>query len=269
MERSKYAELVFVLKALEDKILAHAILNQIETVESFLQVALRKAKLEDQISLLAGWNNECLRQADTPKTIAIVICAQNEIPNIPHVERAFIGLTAVKFRYLRFMKFVEYHSTDFKDPYKNLSTTITSGSQKTTFKVQDLRFHVARYGTDEYGRSIKLAVYTKEIIDTLIKPSSDEDHWIPDPNLFYLLDLVFGEYYMTKYISTINFFPSMIMPNDTNFLSAQEAKEHIDILLKLETKYCAVCNVPEYRTKLDLSSNLCVNCKNAELPKKL
>lgn len=273
MERSKYAELAYTLKALESKIFLHASLKQIETVQSFLQVALRKAKLEDQLSLIAGWNDGCLQLKDHDSDIQknkvnIIICAQNEIPNLPHVEKVFIALISLKFNHLRFMKFIEYlpivNNHQPTDPYSELSTTIISEGTETkskTIKVKDLKFHVSRYGSDEYGRSIKLAVYTNEIIDTLLKPSSEEDHWIPDSNLFYLLDLVFGEYYMTKYITTINFFPAMIMPADTNFLTAQEAKEHIDILLKLEHRLCSVCNIPEYRTKLD-SFNLCVNCKD-------
>jgi hypothetical protein len=259
-QRSKYAELAFTLKALEDKIFFHAAHKQSETVQSFLNVAIRKAKLDNELSLIAGWDDIDILK----KRITIVLCAQNEIPNIEHVERAYIGLSALKFKYLRFLKFIEYHG-DFKsDESKldNLETTITSETstvKTTTIKVKDLKFHVARYGTDEYGRSIKLGVYTNEVIDTLLKPSAEEDHWIPNADLFYLLDLVFGEYYMTKYISTINFYPSMIMPADTNFLTATEAKENIDILLKLDVKRCTSCNLPEYRIKIGEKS-LCSNC---------
>ena len=262
-QRSKYAELAFTLKALEDKIFFHAAHKQSETVQSFLNVAIRKAKLDNELSLIAGWDNVDILK----KRITIVLCAQNEIPNIEHVERAYIGLSALKFKYLRFLKFIEYHDSnpDSKETcLDNLETTITSETstvRSTTIKVKDLKFHVARYGTDEFGRSIKLGVYTNEVIDTLLKPSAEEDHWIPNADLFYLLDLVFGEYYMTKYISTINFYPSMIMPADTKFLTATEAKENIDILLKLDIKRCTSCNLSEYRIKIGEKS-LCLNCVN-------
>ncbi len=248
---SKYAELAYTLKALENRIFVHAALQQIQTVESFLMVAVRKAKLENEITLVANWNDGDIIR----KKIKLIISAQNEIPNMIHVERAFIGLTAMKFEHLQFIKYIEY-SSDEKS-LDELFTTIQS-DKKTTVTVGNLRFHVARYGTDDYGRSIKLAVYTNELVDELLKSSTEEDHWIPDPNLFYLLDLVFGEYYMTKHITTINFFPSIIMPSDTKFLTAIEAKEAIDVLLRLEHEHCSVCNIPEYRTKL--INKKCVNC---------
>ena len=270
-QRSKYAELAFTLKALEDKIFFHAARKHNETVQSFLDIVLRKAKLDNELSLIAEWNDVDILN----KRITIVLCAQNEIPNIEHVESAYIGLSALKFKYSQFLKFVEHHTDSKSDEGKlnNLETTITSEtstSRSTTVKVKDLKFHVARYGTDEYGRSIKIGVYTNEVIDTLLKPSAEEDYWIPNADLFYLLDLVFGEYYMTKYISTINFYPSMIMPADTNFLTATEAKEHIDLLLKLNVKRCTSCNLPEYRIKIGENS-LCLNCKRSKhesVPKK-
>lgn len=249
---SKYAELAYALKALETRIFVHASLQQIKTVESFLMVAIRKAKLENEITLVANWDDTSILK----KKVKIIISAQNEIPNIIHVERTFIGLIALKFEHLQFLKYVEY-SSDEKS-LDELSTTIQS-DKKTNVTVGSLRFHVARHGTDEYGRSIKLAIYTNELVDELLKPTVEEDHWIPDPNLFYLLDLVFGEYYMTKHITTINFFPSIIMPSDTKFLTAVEAKEAIDVLLRLEHERCSVCNILEYRTKL--INKKCVNCQ--------
>ena len=281
VKKSKYAELVFALKALEDKIFLHASLGQHETVQSFLLITVRKAKLENEIVLIPDQIID--------EKIYIMISAQNEIPNIDHVDKVFTSLSAVKFNYLRFMKYVEFLSSknetkssknendtdnktnDEKSNKTNLDdlmTTIKQNNKEIFIKVCDLKFHVARYGSDEYGRSIKLCVYTDEIVDQLLRQTPQEDHWIPDPNLFYLLDRVFGEYYMTKYISTINFFPIMIMPNDTVFLSAEEAKRDIDMLLGIDNKYCSKCNIPEYRTKLidpDKDNNyLCINCKVTE-----
>ncbi len=271
-KKSKYAELVFALKALESKIFLHASMKQYETVQSFFLIAVRKAKLENEISLIGEWNDDDIKK----KKIDVIICAQNEIPNIVHVEKVFNGCCAIKFNYLRFMKFIEYSvplRNDEKDnatDINNFSSTITlSNGNETTIKVSDLKFHVARYGADEYGRSIKLIVYMDEIVEVLLKSTSEEDHWTPDPNLFYLLDRVFGEYYMTKYITTVNFFPTIIMPKDTVFLDIYEAKENIDELLKLNHKHCNICNIPEYRTKLteiiDINSQskqlVCVNCK--------
>lgn len=254
---SKYADLVHALKALERRIFVHASLNQLESVQSFLLVAVRKVKLENDLSLIANWDGSDIIK----KKINIIISAQNEIPNIVHVEGAFTNLTSTKFEHLRFIKFIEYLS-DEKN-LNELSTTITTHgttTDETVVKVGNLKFHVAKYGTDEYGRSIKLNVYVNEIVDLLLKPSAEEDHWTPDPNLFYLLDLVFGEYYMTKHITTINFFPAIIMPADTQFLSAAEAKENIDILLGLEHERCSNCNIPEYRTSLN-NQKACINCK--------
>lgn len=250
----KYSTLALTLHALEQKIYMHASLNQVETVESFLEVALRKAKLTNDLSLIANWTADDIKN----KKVHIIVSAQNEIPNIKNVDVAFDSFQAIKFKHLQFIKFIEY--SDHKN-FDELSITVSSGGRDVHVRTKDLKFHVAKHGVDEYGRSIKLGIYIDEIIDTLIKPTKTEDHWIPDPNLFYMLDLIFGEYYMTKHISTINCFPKLIMTSDTEFLTALEAKESIDLLLKITHNYCNVCGISEYRTKLiKKDSYTCINC---------
>jgi hypothetical protein len=263
---NKYKELANALKSLESFIFVHASANHVPTVESFLTIAVRKAVLEGEITLLANWTIKSI----AAKKITIIISAQNEIPNVAHVEEFYKIVTKLKFKYFNFLKYVEYLPApdDKTDSLETLSTTITSagptGNASCLCKVKDLRFHVAKFGADQYNRTLKIAVYVDEIIDKLIQPTASEDTWIPDKNLFYLMDLIFGEYYMTKHISNINFFPINVLasaPSQNRPVSIIEAKSNIDELLNLDHKICHKCKAPEYRVDIG-NAGFCQNCQD-------
>ena len=254
---SEYKELISCLHALEVPIFIHASANQTETVESFLTIIVRKTKLEDKISLLANWTESSIKA----RKINIILSAQNEIPNMTYVEELYNMISGISFKHCVFYKYVEYlPDSKIPDSIDDLSTVIGNQSNQITVKVKDLKFHVAKFNADQYGRCIKVAVYVNEIVDKLIKSTNSEDHWIPDPNLFYLLDLVLGEYHMTKHISNINFFPSIILTDSTTCLTAVEAKETINELMRLDVKTCNICHAPEYRVKILQQSGSCINC---------
>lgn len=248
---SKYNELLISLKNLENFIFAHAAAKQDVTVQSFLTIALNKAKLEGEITLIVN-SNETLIKA---KKINLIICAQNEIANIPFVEDLYKVLTKGAFKYFNILKYNEYLPVNDNDTIENLSTNI----DKVELKVKNMKFHVAKFGSDKYGRTIKVAVYINDITDSMLTQSECGNFWIPNDNLFYLLDLIFGEYYMTKHISNINFFPMNILQNDKDLMTATKAKSVIDILLRTDHKKCKSCSAPEYRTDIN-ENNICNNC---------
>jgi hypothetical protein len=248
---SKYNTLAVNLKNLENFIFAHAAIKQDITVNSFLIIALNKAKLEGEITLIVN-SNETLIKA---KKINLIICAQNEIANIPFVEDLYKVLTKNNFKYFNILKYNEYLPSNDKDTIENLSTTI----DKVELKVENMKFHVAKFGSDKYGRTIKIAVYINDITDSMLTQSECGNFWIPNDNLFYLLDLIFGEYYMTKHISNINFFPINILQNDKDLMTATKAKSAINVLLRLNHKKCEKCSAPEYRANIN-ENNICNNC---------
>lgn len=251
---SSFAELAFSLKALEKIIIVHAKINQFKIVEDLLKVSTSKAKLQNSICLLPEWNDDLIQK----QKIHIIICGQYELENFEKVEKCFKALNVLQFNHLIFLKYAEY--PDIKEnPLENLSMKI---DDLITVNIEDLKFHVARYGSDESGRSIKIIVYVDPKIEHTLKQSKDETHWKPDQALIQMLDMIFGEYYMTKYISTINFVPAIVMPKNCNPVSAREAKEYIDVLLGLDIKYCQTCNFPSYRILIKDESKSCISCNN-------
>lgn len=254
----QFKDLLDTLKILEQKIFLHAKLNQVETIESFLSVIIRKACLENIITLIADWNNETINN----KYLYIIISPQNEIPNIPIAEELFNFLINKKFIYIKFLKFVE-NISDKQNEDKNISMTISNGpsTPSSVLSSDKLKFSVSKFGADKYGRTIRMVVFVDEIIDKLLV-QTDNDYWIPNNNLFYMLDLLLGEYYMTKHIATINFFPIMIVPPKTDFMNVNQVRETINDLLNIELKTCSLCEIPEYRAQLRTinNHNICHNC---------
>ena len=246
----QYKTLANTLKILEIPILLHASSNQDEMVESFLQVALRKVKLENEVVLAANYNQENIKN----KKVIISISAHNEALNIKYVEQLFDVLMTIKFSHLKFLKFIEYYSHE-DDQVSKLSLTIN----ETKMDANNIKFHIGKSTPDKYGRTLKVVVYVNEIIEKLLKPSGDENTWIPDTNMFYLLDLILGEYYMTKHINTISFIPQFIMPANIDYLSIDEAREHCQILSNEKYKHCQTCNMPEYR--VCIKNKLCNYCE--------
>lgn len=241
---NKFKTLISALKALECKVFYHASANQSETVETFLDVIVRKAKLENYITLAANWTKDTIEK----KYVNIIISCQNEIANIKHVETLYDMIIKYRFVCCKFMKFIEY-----ENDVETLSITIDT----TNIKATDFRFNVASTAPDTYGRTIQMIVYVDEIIDKLLKSTAEEDHWIPDKNLFYMFDLIFGEYYMTKHITTINFVPTIIMRNISS-LTPTETKEAIDTLIEHQYKTCKTCGIKEYRINI---GEVCYNCQ--------
>ena len=251
----KYAEIANTLHILESKIFAHARLNQVETVESFLSLVINKAKLIDKVTLVADWDNHTIKD----NYLYIIVSPQNEIPNIEYVERLFDLLIARKFTFLKFLKFVEQRSSESKNAI-SLKISGSSGSTTSTVLSSDkLKFLVGKSGADVHGRTIRITVHVDEVIDALLKPSESGEYWIPDPNLFYMLDLLIGEYYMTKHIASISFFPSVIFDGrcDT-FQNIDQIRETMGDLLKSKHNVCTTCGVPSYRTKI--TNGLCIYC---------
>lgn len=225
------------LEWMENKIFHHARLKQIETVESFLAVAVNKSKLMDKIVLMADWNNETL----AANIIHIVISPQNEIPNMQIVEELFEFLSKKKFKYIRFLKYIEY---------RGLHSEITSFTvSNLVVELKHLSYLVSKDVPDKYDRAIKIVVFVEPCvnIDAILQPFGD--HWVPDKNLLYVLDMLIGEYYMTKHISTISFAPRAVVKVET--IKSDEVKDYIDELLRIKTKKCAKCKTPEYRTILN------------------
>lgn len=243
------------LRILESKIFVHARANQTETVESFLSIVVRKAKLENKITLIADWDNHTIKD----NYLYIIISPQGEIPNIPEVEATFEYLiNCKKYTYLRFLKFVERRDVDEKSPI--ISVTIGGSSPSPQTLTSDkMKFLVAKSKADQYGRTIIITVHIDEIIDKLLTPSETGEFWIPDSNLFYMLDLLLGEYYMTKHIASINFFPAAIFDESkVKCQDIEQARETINDLLKINHLRCEKCLVSGYRTKLN--NKLCIYC---------
>ena len=139
MSQSKYAKLAYAARDLEMKIFAHASLNQVETVESFLKIIVAKSGLTGEISLMADWDEESIKR----QTVYISISAQNEIVNMPHVEKVFTGLIALQFKYVKFYKYIESRPVF---ALEDLSVTIeTETKTPILLNIKNLRFHVARY----------------------------------------------------------------------------------------------------------------------------
>jgi hypothetical protein len=247
---SKLSELLLSLSYLEDKIFYHAKLKQVDTVESFLHVIVTKAKLNSEITLLASWTDEYIN--NNQLFITISTCAG--INNIPLVDELYNLAITKKFKYCKFLKYIQ--NTPISD---DLALSMISKSNKPVkLKYDDMKFSVIKGPTAADGRSIKLAVYINDIKDDLLTQASSEDHWLPDSNLMYVLDLILGEYYMIKHILSINFFPLMLLLPNARVLSINECIEEIETLLNKDFKKCSKCKNPEYRVKIE--NDICINC---------
>lgn len=251
-EENSYALLLELLHSFEVRIFTHAKLNQVETVESFLDVLLTKAKLKDHLMLAGNWDEQSIKNG----TLYIVISSQNEVEFMRYVEELYDLAILKQFRHLKFLKYIE------NGPSDNTGITMKISDGKSTDIVlnsNQLQFSMAKCGKDRYGRTIQIVVYIDQIIDTLLTPAPNEDYYIPHDNLVYLLDLVIGEYYMTKHISRISFAPRIIMPKSAQFItSADELKADMNILLGFSCEKCEKCSVRSYRA--NIVNKVCVNC---------
>jgi hypothetical protein len=255
MDDSKNYEILYnSLSVLEAKIFAHAKLNQVMTVESFLNVVLSKSNLTNKLTMVSHWNENTIKE----NYIYIILSPQNEIPNMATVEAVYSLLTAKEFRYVKFLKYVE--EMDVADDY---SFTVGDDKETTVVKLSQMKFNVAKFKADAYGRKIRLVVYVDEILDKLLKPTESGDHWIPDNNLFYALDMLIGEYHMTKNIATVNFFPRIILNENADVLDVHEVKRTINDLLGVNVNYCSVCKCPSYRAEITLVNDKlkCLYCE--------
>lgn len=248
-----YPLLINLLKSFEVRIFAHARLNQVESVESFLDVLLLKSKLKDNLMLAGHWDEKSIKA----QTLYIVISSQNEIPNMPHVDALYDLAILQHFKHLKFLKYIENGPTDGS----NITMRISDGkSEDIILDSNKLEFSMAKCGRDQYGRTIQIVVYVDQVIDTLLTPSPNEDYFIPHDNLLYMLDLVIGEYYMTKHISRISFAPRIIMPKTLNFITnAETLKNDMNLLLGLTYDKCSKCFVSSYR--VNVVNGICFNCK--------
>ena len=250
---SSYGVLINLLKSFEVRMFAHARLNQVETVESFLDVLLMKAKLKEHLMLAGHWDAKSVKN----NTLFIVISSQNEIPNMQYVEELYDLVILEKFKHLKFLKYIENGTTD----NSNVNMRISDGKNSDIMlDSSQLEFSIAKCGKDQYGRTIQIVVYVDQVIDTLLKPSPNEDYYIPHDNLLYMLDLVIGEYYMTKHISRISFAPRIIMQKSADFIiKAESLKTDMNLLLGFQCEKCTKCSVCSYRVKI--VNGVCFNCR--------
>jgi hypothetical protein len=229
-------DLVKNLQLLENNILYHVKLNQIETVESFLKVIINKLKLHDIIRLSATWNNitnkvYIIVSPVLNTTVLNTTVLNTTVLNSP-IDEIYKKLIDAKFKHLDFIKYIECMPDEINDFKANIDNLI-------------LDSNIFSFDVELVNNKLKMLIVINEVEEKILK-LIDEQYWLPDKRVFYFLDLLIGEYIMNNYIDQINF-SSMIMIS-AKLLNINEIKIKIYNLLNI--KICTICNLPEYRKKL-------------------